>query len=678
MAAEPYTLSPITIVAPGLEKSQFETPYSTSVVDDTRAINELQVKSLPDAIRYEPGVMVQQSGIGQYSPYLRGLTGYRTLLMVDGIRLNNATMRDGPNQYWTTVDPLMIESYELIRGPTSALYGSDAVGGTLNVKTQSWRPREDGNNWGGRLYYRFGSADLSNVQRLEFGGAVGDWDMIFGGSGKDFNTLTTGGGQENPKTGYDQEAMNVKLRYHLNATDTLTLASQYDTQNDVWRTHSTIYAIPFAGSEKGSKLVRSLNQRRYLHYARYEGQDIGFMDGLSVTASFQQMAEDQLEVGGDGNGDTFNFDNNTAGFQVRANSETQIGVLDYGVEYYHDFINSDGKKLDPFGNTVSIKRQGTVADDSDYDQLGVYLQDTYRFGDFEITGGGRYNHVDLHLGKGFNDARGINVDDVNRSWNSAVGNGRILYHINKNWNVYAGVSQGWRAPTVYDLSGEEWTRSDELQTYSLGLKPEYYLTYEGGVKTRFEAVEMSAAYFYNDISNMIERAPTGQIAPDGSVIVEGRNSGRGHIQGVEFAGVYHFDENWTTFANFTWTDGSILGYPGVSQQKALSPITRMLPMNGTAGLRWNSGDGQFWGESTLTAVAQQTRLSFSDRNDTSRIPPGGTPGYLLVGLRGGWNLMKDLRTTLALENLTDEKYRVHGSGINGPGRQVVLSMDYRF
>lgn len=680
-----FALPPIAVIAPSDAKAQFSVPYSTSVIDRQRATTELQTKTLPDALRYEPSVMIQQTGVGQYSPYIRGLTGYRTLLMVDGIRLNNAAMRDGPNQYWGTVDPLMIDRYEVIRGSSSALYGSDAIGGTMNVTTQSWMPREDGQNWGGRLYYRFGSADTSHFGRVEMGGQAGNWDAIFGGSGKVFNDLTTGRGQDNPHTDYDQESMNAKIRYHFNDRDMLTLVHQYDTQSDVWRAHSTIYGVSFDGTGIGNNLARPLNQRRQLSYARYEADDVGFMDRMSLTFSYQQMAENETLVKSNGSAETFNFHDNTLGLQAKANSASQIGLLDYGVEYYHDDIDSDGNQYNASGNVIAVKRQGTVADKSTYDQVGIYLQDTYIWRDFEFTLGGRFNHAQVHLGRGLDLSRNANIDNFDKNWNNAVGNGRILYHIDEHWNVYAGISQGWRSPSVYDLSGQGFSRSREVQTYSLNVKPEEFVTYEIGLKTQFKNLETSIAYFYNDINNMIVRAPVANPANpsqaltfNGNTVVEARNAGAGHIQGIEWAGFYRVDTNWSMSANFTWTDSRIQDYPGTNQQTAPTPITRMLPINGTVGIRWDAADRKFWAESTLTAVAGQTRLSFSDQRDNQRIPPGGTPGYALWGIRGGWQPTESLRTALAVENLTDEDYRVHGSGINGPGRQVVVSMDYAF
>jgi hemoglobin/transferrin/lactoferrin receptor protein len=676
-SAEITKLKDLTIIGYGAAKDQFNLPYSTDSISDERAINELQIKTLPDVLKYEPGVMLQQSGVAQTAPYIRGFTGYRTLLMVDGIRLNNATFRDGPNQYWGTVDPLMIDRYDLIRGSNSALYGSDSIGGTLNVKTQSWQPRDDGSNFGGRVYYRFNSADLSNTGRVELGGSHGNWDAILGGSGKVYQNLTTGDDQNNPKTGYDNQSVNTKVRYHLNDTDKLTFAYQYDTTNDAWRTHSTIYGVPFNGTVPGNKLARVLDQRRQLAYGRYEASNLAFMKNFEFTISHQQMDEEQLETSSKAVANQLNFKDGTLGITARADSNTPIGNLAYGVEYYHDTVTSRGTKFDPSTGITQLQRQGTVADGSSYDQAGVYLQDTIKWNKFEFTGGGRYNYASVHLGKGFNDATGLNVDNFNNSWDTVVGNFKAIFNATKNVNVFAGVSQGWKSPNVYDLSGEEWTRSGEVQTYSLGLKPEHFLTYEVGFKTRYKHFDSSATYFYTDINNMIERAPTGQVF-EGDTVVEGRNSGKGHIHGIELSSKIFITDEWSTFANFTWMEGTVSQYATAAPVLTNAPMTRIMPITGNVGIHWADIGNRFWAESSVIVAGKQSRLSYSDRNDISRVVPGGTPGYVDVGIRGGWNLNNQLKMTIAGENLTDAAYRNHGSGINNPGRRVVLSMDYRF
>jgi iron complex outermembrane receptor protein/hemoglobin/transferrin/lactoferrin receptor protein len=116
----------ITESRPGVETR------ATSVVRQAE-IAERVPRSAPDALKYEPGVFVQQSSHGQGAPFLRGLFGSRVLLSYDGIRLNNATFRQGPNQYFFTLDAQTIEAITVLRGGASTLYGTDALGGALLV-----------------------------------------------------------------------------------------------------------------------------------------------------------------------------------------------------------------------------------------------------------------------------------------------------------------------------------------------------------------------------------------------------------------------------------------------------------------------------------------------------------------------------------------------------------------
>ncbi|MGB1015709.1 MAG: TonB-dependent receptor plug domain-containing protein, partial [Nannocystaceae bacterium] len=96
-----------------------------------RDLDERLPRSAPDALRYEPGVYVQQTAHAQGSPYVRGLTGQQTLMMFDGVRLNNSTFRQGPNQYFFTIDSRTLRRLEVIRGSASTEFGSDAIGGAL-------------------------------------------------------------------------------------------------------------------------------------------------------------------------------------------------------------------------------------------------------------------------------------------------------------------------------------------------------------------------------------------------------------------------------------------------------------------------------------------------------------------------------------------------------------------
>ena len=125
-------LPEVVVTAMRTETALADVPYMGYVVGSA-AQQETAPRTTPDALAGLPSVMVQKTSYGQGSPYLRGFTGFRTLMLVDGIRLNNSVFRDGPNQYWNTVDPWAVDRYEVVMGPASVLYGSDAVGGAVNA-----------------------------------------------------------------------------------------------------------------------------------------------------------------------------------------------------------------------------------------------------------------------------------------------------------------------------------------------------------------------------------------------------------------------------------------------------------------------------------------------------------------------------------------------------------------
>ena len=263
-------------------------------------------------------------------------------------------------------------------------------------------------------------------------------------------------------------------------------------------------------------------------------------------------------------------------------------------------------------------------------------------------------------------------------WDDAVGSARLLYYLNdtKSWNAFAGVSQGFRAPNLSDLTRLDTARTDEIETPSPDLDPEHFVSYEIGLKAGTPDLVAQLAYFYTEIDGMIVRTPTGR-GIDGDYEVTKKNAGDGYIQGVELDARYHFWWNLTAFGVFTWMEGKVDTYPTSDADLATEYIDRLMPPTGRLGLRWDHG-GKYWVEGACTMAAKADRLSTRDEADTSRIPPGGTPGYTVYDIRAGWNCSEDLALSIAVENVTDEDYRIHGSGVNEPGRNLVFAMQSTF
>ncbi len=154
--------------------------------------------TLGGALDSTPGIMIQETTYGQSSPYMRGLTGYETLLLVDGIRFNTSIFRSGPNQYLSFVNPGQVERVEAVLGPASSMYGSDSMGGTINLLTPtiSFRPDQSGSRLHGDLSAMGASADASGTAdaHVFFGG--GTFSMMGGGTFRRLNNLRGGAGMD--------------------------------------------------------------------------------------------------------------------------------------------------------------------------------------------------------------------------------------------------------------------------------------------------------------------------------------------------------------------------------------------------------------------------------------------------------------------------------------------------
>lgn len=676
--------TPVVVTATLAEAALVDLPYSAARIG-TERIQELQAPSLPDALQQQPGILLQQTARGMGSPFIRGFTGFRNLALIDGIRLNNAVFRDGPNQYWNTIDSLSLDAIDVVKGQGSVLFGSDAIGGVVNALTQgpAYRAPAEGVAPGayatGLIGARYATAERGWRGRLE--GSVSEWEkygLHVGLTGGTFGDLQAADLGRLPNTGYDELGIDLKLELFLEPETKLLLAHNQYHLEDVWRTHRTIYAVPFSGSEIGDERAHLFDQDRYLTYLRLESdRDHGWLDHYDVTLSHHRQGEDRLRRRSGGRQDWEGFTVDSWGLNLNLRSDSPIGTLSYGLSYYLDLV--DSYRVSRSDGRTSKAGQGPVADDARYHLLGVYLQDEIRVSDrLDVLLGGRYTYVKADAGRVV-DPVTEQLYATSDEWHDLSGSARVLWSLDeaKRLRLFAGLSQAFRAPNLSDISRFDIARSNELEVPSTGLDPERFLLSEAGVRWQGERASFSLAYFYTDIEDLIVRTPTGRVIDD-QVEVTRQNSGSGHVQGIEAAFSVVLWEDWTVFGNVTWQDGEVDGYPTSRNRLQREPVSRLMPLTGLAGLRWDSPARRWWVEGTVQIVDDATRLSAGDRGDTQRIPPGGTPGYTLATLRSGWRANDHLTLTAAIENLTDEAYRVHGSGVNNPGLNVVLGAQVRF
>ncbi len=266
-------------------------------------------------------------------------------------------------------------------------------------------------------------------------------------------------------------------------------------------------------------------------------------------------------------------------------------------------------------------------------------------------------------------------------WSHAVGSVRLLWRPGRGkadrWRLFASLAQAFRAPNLSDLTRLDATSA--VETPTPGLRPEEYLTHEIGARYRAEELELSGSFFYTRIDDQIVQSPTGRFI-EGTPEVQKSNVGDGFVQGVEMAARW-WPRPWLElWANGSWMEGRVDQFrfdgDGVGTE-VRAPVSRLVPWMAHGGVRFRPRSGRYWLELHGTAYADADKLALRDVTDVRRIPPGGTPGFAVFGVRGATPLMNE-RLTLAwgVENLLDEDYRIHGSGQNMPGRNLVLALDW--
>lgn len=654
-------------------------PYAVSVIGADELLDG-SIRSLPEALKNTPGVMIQKTTHGHGSPYIRGFTGRQNLLLVDGIRINNSTFRDGPVQYWNTVDSSAVDRLELVKGPGSVLYGSDAIGGTLNTLTRSSNFREYGDGWfnSNTAYYRYDTNSGSHVGRLESAfGQGGKWGVLLGVTNKNFGDIKDSAVGRMKNTGYDELDLDFKFDYAVSDAITLTLTHQSIDQDDVWRWHRTRFNK--LGWRHGSHVTSpgSFNaeiydQERSLTYLKLAGEEAGsWLKKWSAVLSFQKTQDSTYQDRKAGDIRTGNIDLLSWGLGVNLESDLGPGSLVYGFDYYHDEVDATGTRTgkDP-------RAQRPLADDSSYDLIGLFAQ--YRWSPaalpkLETTMGARYTYANAHLGKIYDSASDSDIGS-DMDWDNLVISGRVLYRANDCWNLYGGISQGFRAPNLHDLSGNTTSRSGLISVGSLDVEPEKFLTYEIGTKYEADKLGFAVAVYYTDIESVITNVP----ATSGSSTTITTNAQDGFVYGVEASGELRLSSQWKLQAQASWQDGQtdtvlFIGGPGEEDY-----ISRIAPLMGSVGLRWTHPDGRLWIEGRVSAAAKADHLSNGDEGDRQRIPTGGTPSYVVGSLYAGWQATDSLLLTLGLENLTDEDYRIHGSGQNETGFNAIIGARVAF
>lgn len=657
------------------EKTLFDTPSFGSILDQN-LLAEKQAGDMFHALQHEVGVLMQQTARGQAAPFLRGLTGQRVLILVDGVRMNNSVFRAGPNQYFNLVDPGQVERIEVIRGPQSVLWGSDAIGGAINIVTRSASSRRGDYAGTGFVEY-FSTADAGSYSRLNAEGWVGQTGFFAGGSYLNVHDLDRGGdlGRQ-PFTNYDQYAGDIKFNYMLDEDQMLTVALQHFEQQDVPRS-DRFPPFVFGPPANTPRPTFFDPQQRDLVYIRLQGLGSnGLFNAYTTTVSYGRNKEGSRVERSSTRTDLGEFDVNTLGYNLTfARDLDWLGTFTYGGDYYYDDVDSFRNRLNPVTGAVTPSNP-QFPNDSRYQRAGAFLNwDVPLTERLDAVAGVRYENADA--AGTLNEISGTRLP-VSRTFRDWIGSVGLVYELEPMFHLVGNVSEGYRAPNLDDLTADNPPALQGIQDLpSLDVQPEHARTYEVGFKVNTPRLRFQVFEFWTDLEDSIQRkavdsfgnpvpdviGPNGTIVPGSNTFI--RDNFDAYVNGTELAGEFLLRDGWSAYGSSWYTYGQDL--------ERHEPLSRIPPTQGILGLRWRDKCSRRWFDVYTWLVRRQDRYAALDNTD-SRFPVGGTPGYATLNMRAGtaWGCSNQHRASIGFENITDQAYRVHGSGVDGPGFNAIF------
>ncbi len=660
--------------------SLFESPQLATVIDRA-TLAQRQSSSMFRALQGEVGVLLQQTGNGQLSPFMRGLTGQQILVLVDGIRMNTSVLRAGPNQYTATIDPGMIERIEVVRGAESAIWGSDAIGGAINIVTRAADPKR-GEHLSPHFSQYYSTAEASTYTRTGFGGWYGKTGVFGGVSYFDTGLLDRGGGLgRQPATDFEQFAGDLKIQRILGSNQILTVALQHFEQEDLKRSDRF---LPFVigpapnGSISTQRPTFFDPQQRNLGYIRLEGlvdEGVVLADAYSLTLTGSRVKEGSVVDRYSNNNlaslptrrEIGEFDDWGWGTIVAASkSMGDFGKLTYGSDFFGENIDSTRRQINNPTNPNSIPTaiDPQYPDDAQADRVGAFLSWNVLLTErLDVTTSARYENINLSGTPNFTGVGPLYFERTYQDWIGSVG---LSYKVNDDFRLIGGVYEGFRAPTIDDLTANK-TSLQNAQSIpligNLALQPEQSLTYEAGFKVDGERWRMQLVEFWTKFDSYI-----GRQLISGTEFLTNQEA---YIHGTELNSQFFLNRDVSLYGNAYYTYGEIL--------TSNDFVPRIPPLQGILGMRYTQPKRHSFFDIYTWMVQRADRYNSANLADV-RFIRGGTPGYATLNARAGRNFGAGNRhqVTLGLENITDKYYRVLGSGVDGAGFNAIFGYQYAY
>jgi len=611
-------------------------------------------KLTTDALMMEPGIFLQQTTPGQGAAIVRGLKGSEVLHLVDGFRLNNAIFRNAPTQYLALVAPGGVDRIEVVRGASASLYGSDAVGGVVQVLSRM--PSFDSSGSRGSAYLGYDTADLGKIVRASYEMGNEQVAGLISGEYLDTGDRRIGGGQRVGPSAYESKGARIALSVTPDDASSWLFDLQFARQPSTPRVDEL---VPGFGQTEpsSSEFLFSPNDRLFAH-VRHTRKNGWWSADWTFDAGWQQIVDDRI---------TRNFgsqirsrENNSSdlfGLTASAAKDTDHGSWIVGAEFYHDRVASQRIEEDIVGGQMT-NVQPRFPDGSSVDHAAVFGSILHHPGDrHTVSGGLRFSAIDTDL-----VGSSTKQDDVSADlgW---------IFDATDQTALLANIGYGFRAPNVFDLGTLGERPGNRFNIPNPNLDSERITQFDIGVRHHVERWDLEFILFSLHYTDRIASVLTGAVTADGRDVVQSQNVSSADIRGVESSVKLTLSPALTADLIVNYLRGEQTENDGTE-----NPADRIPPFNGRLSFRYQANNSLLI-EPYVLFAGSQDRLSPRDVQDV-RINPAGTAGWVTANIAATWQAGERWQATASVENILDQKYRLHGSGIDATGRNLLLSLHY--
>ncbi len=713
LSLKPSELDEVVLSVSKWEQQRKDIPQKIATID-AKSIVFTNPQTSADLLQNSGKVFVQKSQLGGGSPLIRGFSTNRLLLSVDGVRMNNAIFRGGNVQNIISIDPFTVKNTEVIFGPGSVIYGSDAIGGVMNFFTKTPRfSYTDSLTISGNTSYRFASANTENTIHADVNLGHTTWasftsftynsfdHLRMGEHGRDSylrdNFVVRENGQdvlvtnEDPKlqvgSGYDQVNFLQKVRYRPNANWNYDLGLYYSETSDYGR-YDRLIRPNNAGDGLRSAEWFYGPQKWFMGNLQVTKQGKGkFYDAVKLTTAYQFFEESR---------NTRNFQNtirNTTTETVDALSlnldfeNKKIGDLQlyYGAEYVFNKVGSIGQNRNIETNEVT----GAVSrhpDDSTWQTFAGYVNGSYQLKpNLTLLSGMRYSQVwvDAQFDNTFFPFPFDEADLITGALTGSLG---MSWFPKADLQLTLNGSTGFRAPNIDDIGKVFDSEPGSVVVPNPELDPEYAYNIDFGIQKNFnDKLVLKGATFYTYLVDALVRRDflfngQSEIEFNGELsnVQAIQNAAKAYVYGFEFGVEAFMTENISFLGNLTITEGTEEDDNGVD-----SAARHVAPTFADAHLIWKNQKFKadfflnYNGEIPFDDLALSERSKeFIYASDENGNP--FSPSWYTLNFRSQYHISNALRTNFSLENITDQRYRTYSSGIAAPGINLILGLGYSF